>query len=49
MGLWERRRIISPGEWDDAFEIVTPFSGSPPVMQWASEMDTQRQRSLLSK
>ena len=29
--------IISPGEWDDAFEIVTPFSGSPPVMQWASE------------
>ena len=29
--------VLSPGEWDDGFEIVTVFAGTPSTMQWAAE------------
>ena len=29
--------VLSPGEWDDGFEIATVFAGTPPTLQWAAE------------
>ena len=40
--------VLSPGEWEDGFELVTPFAGSPKTMQWASEFSEVTDPSDLS-